>query len=319
MATGQIGIDCVTVTASTGINVCPYNPKNIGGVIFVPAGTVITPTQVTAMQATLTAAIANNSAALRWLPVGKFEGVEDLGTDAVTTETEYGDEKYVRNGKYRWKFMYSNGALDLHSELSKMNGKQDQYDVILIDHTNNALILTASGAANYKGFSMGMLFAPNIKINTGSADTVYSLNIGLDDSTQLNENWRLITMPKTIPIIDTFQGLRPIRLEVVTEIVGSTKTVVIRVWSGSQNLYDYYPTELATAAAWNIRRDATGISTVASAVTAVPATKSFQVVSSTMATTTASDECTVLLGPVSALTSAGVLRHANAQIGTTAT
>lgn len=319
MATGQIGIDCVTVTAATGVGVCPYNPKNIGGVIFVPAGTTITPTQVTAMQATLTAAIANNTATLRWLPVGRFEDVEDLGTDAVTTESGYGDEKYVRNGKYRWKFMYSNGALDLHAELSKMNGKQDQYDVILIDHTNNAFILTASGATNYKGFSLGMLFAPNIKINTGGADTVYSLNIGLDDSTQLNENWRVISMPKTIPIIDTFLGLRPTRLEVVTELVGSTKTVIVRVWSGSQNLYDYYATELATAAIWYITRNATGIATIASAVTAVPATKSFSIVSSTMAATTAGDECTVKLGTVSALTSAGVLRHANSEIGTTAT
>ena len=319
MATGQIGIDCVTVTAATGIGVCPYNPKNIGGVIFVPAGTVITPTQVTAMQATLTAAIANNTPALRWLPVGRFEDVEPLGTDAVTTESGYGDEKYVRNGKYKWKFMYSNGALDLHSELSKLNGRQDAYDVILIDHNNNALILTASGQANCKGLSMGTLYAPNIVTNTGGADTVYSLVVGLDDSTQLNENWRVISMPRTIPIIDTFLGLRPTRLEVVTELVGSTKTVVIRVWSGSQNLYDYYATELATAAAWNIVRNATGISTVASAVTAVPATKSFSVVSTTMATTSAGDECTVKLGPVSALTSAGVLRHANSEIGTTAT
>lgn len=319
MATGQFGIDCVTTSANTGLTVCPYNPKNIGGVIFVPAGTVLTPTQVSAMQATVAAGVAHNTQVLRWLPVARFTDVEDKGTDAVITESGYGDEVYVRNGKYRWKFMYTNGAMDLHAELSKLNGKQDNYDMFLMDGTNNAIIGTASGQANIKGFSLATLFAPNIKINTGGADTVYALEVGLDDSTQLNENWRVISVPKTIPILDTFTGLKPTRLEVVTELVGSTKTVVIRVWSGSVNLYDYYPTELATASLWNIQRNATGISTVASAVTAVPATKSFTVVSSTMATTTAGEECTVTLGTVTALTSANILKQANAQIGTTAT
>lgn len=321
MATGFLGTNCVQLIGNTGVSVCPYNPKNIVGIMLVPAGTTWTPTQVTAWQATVAAGVAHITETSRYFPISVFEDIEDKGSDAETTTTGYGVTKYIRNGKYAWRFMYSNGAMDLHAELSRFNGQQDRYDVLLMDGVNNGFLCTASGQNNVKGFSLDTLYAPNIKVNTGGADTIYAIEVGLQDSDEMNLNWRLISVPRTIPITtnSSFLGLKPTRLEVVTELVASTKTIVVRVWSGATNLYDYYATELVTLDCWDIVRNATGISTIASSVTATPATKSFTVVSSTMATSAANDEITVNLGTVAQLSAAGITRQANASAQSVAT
>lgn len=319
MATGYLGTDCATIVGNTGIAPCPYNPKNIGGFMLVPAGTAWTPTQVAALQTTINTGISHNTATSRFFPISKFEDIEDKGTDAVETETGYGVAKFVRNGKYRWRGIYSNGAMDLHTELSKFNGQQDRYDVFIFDNKNNAILGTASGQANIKGFSLDTLYAPNIKVNTGGEDTKYAFEIGLEDESQLNLNWRVITVPTTIPILDTFTGLRPTRLEVVTELVASTKVVVVRVWSGATNLYDTYGSIIAIVGnnLWDSVKNSTGAANVVASVAVSPSTKGFTLTLTDAVT--AADEYTINFGTVSDLTTALILKQANATCQTTAT
>jgi hypothetical protein len=319
MATGNLGTDCSVILGNTGVTGCPYDLKNIVGIMLVPTGTSWTPTQVAAWQSTVAAGVANNTATSRYFPIQGFEAVEDKSGDAVTRETGYRVEKYVSNGKYKWRLFYSNGAMDMHAQLSLFTGQQDRFDVLLIDGLNNGFLCTSSGATNVKGFTLDTLFAPNIKVNTGAEDTLYAIEIGLQDESEINKNWRFIQVPSTINVTTntSFLGLKPTRIEIVTEMVASTKTVVCRVWSGSTNLYDTYTSELATTALWNFYKDSTGIQNTTASVTAAPATKAWTIVLTSAIT--AADSFTLQFGTVTALTSAGILRQANAVAQTIAT
>lgn len=317
MATGQLGITCATILGNTGLIICPYDPKNFTGIMLVPKGTALTPAQVAALQTTLNAGIVNDTATSRYFPIGIFDEIEDKGTDAVETESSFGVASLVRLGKYRYRWTYTNGGLDLHSELSKFNGKQDAFDLFFIDPVENVFVGTASGQNNIKGFSLDTLYAPNIKVNTGSAGTKYMFEVGLENEKQFNQNWRVIKVPDTLPILDTFTGLKPTRLEVVTELVASTKVVVVRVWSGNTNLYDTYTSALATTNLWDAINNATGVQNATASVVAAPATKAFTV--TLTSTVTAADEYTIQLGTVTQLTAAAILKQANAEVNTTAT
>jgi hypothetical protein len=320
MATGILGTDCSQIIGNTGITPCPYNPKNIIGIMLVPTGTAWTPTQVGVLQTTINAGLVHNTPTSRYFPISKFEDVEDKSEAAVETTTGYGIKKFVRAGKYGWMFKYSNGGMDLHSEISKFTGQADRYDCWLMDGKNNCFIGTSSGANNVKGFSLDTLIAENIKLNTGGADTEYALTIGLEDSDELNLNWRVVTVPTTVPIATTFAGLKPTRLEIVTDLVASSKTVVVRVWSGATNLYDTYSGQLNAIAVWDIVNNTGGTSiSSATTVTLVPGTKSFSVFWTGL-TVSAGHDLTVQLGTVSDLTTATTIAtFANSQIGTIAT
>lgn len=315
MPTGYIGTNCSVVWGNTGITPCPYHPKEIEGFMLVPKGTVWTTTQVAALQTTINSGIAADLPTSRYYPITRFESIEDKGTDAVETETSYGVAKFVRNGKYRWRGMYSNGALDMHSELSKFNGLQDTFDVFII-LKGNVFLGTASGDTSVKGYSLDTLYAPNIKVNTGGEDTMYAFEIGLEDEAQLNKYFRAITVPDTIPIVDTFRGLKPTRIEVVTHISAASDLVSVRVWSGSTNLYDAYNGDIDVTTIWSLVNHTVGTTTAATVATAVPASKSFNLTFGT-AVTAASQECTIKLGTVTLLTAANLLNFANSEVATT--
>jgi hypothetical protein len=320
MATGNLGVVCTLLTPNAGIVQCPYYPKNFGGMLLVPTGTAWTMTDILGVVAKINTGIANNNPNLRYIPIGKFDDFEDKSSETVVNQKSYGQTVFGHNGKYGLKFMYTNGGLDLHTELSKLNGNgQDRYDVMFFDHINNVILCTASGKNNVKGFGLDAIFTDNVKLATGGSDAGYSISVYLEDEQELNFNWRALQVDKAYPLLTTFTALKPTRLEIVSEL-GATaaKTVVVRVWSGGTNLYDYYSTELLTLTLWYLGRNTTGIKTVASAVTANPSTKSFTVFSTSMATTTAGEECAVYLETVTALTAANILKQANAEAATTA-
>lgn len=315
MATGYLGTDCSVVWGNTGITPCPYHPKSIEGFMLVPKGTAWTTTQIAALETTIDTGIAQNLPTARYYPITRFESIEDKGTDAIETETGYGIAKFVRNGKYRWRGMYSNGALDMHAELSRFNGQQDAFDVFLF-MKGNMILGTASGDTSVKGFSLDTLYAPNIKVNTGGEDTVYAFEIGLEDEQQLNLNFRVISVPTTVDIYENFRGLKPTRIEVVTHISAATDLVSVRVWSGSTNLYDAYNGDIDVTTIWSLVNHTTGTTTAATVATAVPSTKSFNLTFGT-AVTAAAQECTIKLGTVSLLTAANLVGFANSEVGTT--
>lgn len=317
MATGYLGTDCTVLWGNTGITPCPYHPKNLEGFLLLPKDEVWTEAQVAALQTTINTGIAEDLPANRYYPITRFEDIEPKGTDAVETETGYGVAKFVRNGKYRWRAMYSNGALDLHSELSKFNGLQDRFDVMLV-MKGNVLLCTAYGDSSVKGFSLDTIYAPNITLNTGGEDTKYAFEIGLEDESQLNINFRVITIPDTIPFVDSFRGLKPTRIEVVAHVGATTDEMTVRVWSGSTNLYDSYNGQLDTNTLWTLINNSipTPTTTVSTSATAVPATKSF-LLDFGSAVTAASQECIVKLGTVTAMGAAGLSGFANAQANTT--
>ena len=317
MATGILGTDCSQIIGNTGMSTCPYNIKNIIGFMLVPTGTVVTPTQVSSWKSTVDAGTANNSATARWFPISKFEDVEEKGEDAIETKTGYGINKFVRSGKYGWRFMYSNGAMDLHSELSKFNGQQDRYDVFLMDGRNNCFIGTASGTSNVKGFSLDTLYAPNFKLNTGGADTIYSIEIGLEDESEMNLNWRLITSPVEYPIATTYVGLKPVRLEVVVAPGAAADTAEIRVWCGAANVWDTYSSQINATAVWSITiGSTTTAATAVSIINAQATNKSFLITFGT-AIASAGLEAVISFGTVTALNSAAAgARLANSSVNT---
>lgn len=314
MATGYLGTDCAVLWGNTGIAPCPYHPKQVEGFLLVPKSTSWTTTQIAALQTTITTGIANVLPTSRYYPITRFEDIEDKGTDAVETETGYGVAKFVRNGKYRWRGIYSNGALDMHAELSKFNGLQDRFDAFII-LKGNYLLGTASGESSIKGFSLDTMYSPNIKINTGGEDTKYAFEIGLEDEEQLNKYFRVITVPDTLPIVETFTGLKPTRIEVVEHLDASDDDILVRLWSGSTNLYDAYAGDIDVTSLWHIVNLTLGTTTTASSFPAPTAgdiaAKAFRIIF-TGASTAAAEEAIIKFGSVTLLTG-----FANSQATTT--
>lgn len=319
MASPLIGKDCAQIIGNTGLTVCPYDPANIEGVVLLPRGTVILASAITTFVTTLQAGIANNTETKRWFPIGRFEDMEDKSEEATITTSGFGVKQFVKQGRYAFKFVYTNGAMDLHSQLSRLNGCQDRYDILLVDKVNNCFWGTTSGTADVKGFRMDMFNANNIKFNTGAAGTKYSFEVGLEDERELNMYSRIISLPSNQRVLD-YVGLIPTEVVITTQLVASTKIVVVKVMSGSVNLGDYYPTELATLAIWNFTRDSTGVTNAASAVSYSTVTKAFTITGTTAASYfNAGESYTLKLGTVTALASAGVTGYANSEAQTTAT
>lgn len=315
MAQTLVGIvDCTTGVLNTGATKCPFDPKNFEGIIEIPAGTVFTQAQILDFQNTLIGMIENDSASLRAYPIQRFDGMENISSEATYRDRPYGQRYKVRDGQYGFKFMYTEGGMGLHSKIKSFEGKHDQYDVIFVDRKNRGFMGWTSDGINFRGFSKSMIDVHNVTFDDGTNGTEYAVSLFLDDADQINKHARLLQMPAGVDVIRDFKGLYDIEPIIHSGTMSSVGVGTYRftIGGGSTDLYADYGTIIDTAALWTATNKETGaaitITTVSSGVTNGIGLITIDLDSAdTDFPSTAGDLIELSFGPVSALKAAGMV------------
>lgn len=319
MAQTLVGvIDCTTGVLNTGVTKCPFDPKNFEGVILVPAGTSYTQSQILDFQNTLIGQIENDSTSLRAYPIQRFDGMENISSEATYRDRPYGQRYKIRDGQYGFKFMYTEGGMGLHSKLKSFEGKHDQFDVLFVDRKNRGFMGWTSDGINLKGFTMSMVDVHNVTFDDGSNGTEYAVSLFLDDADQINKNARLLQVAAGVDVIRDFKGLYDIEPIIHSGTMTSVGVGTYRftIGGGSTDLYADYAGIIDTAALWTARNNETGaaitISTVSSAVTNGIGLITIDLDSAdTDFPSAAGDLIELTFGPTSAIKAAGMVGFAD--------
>lgn len=310
-------LDCTTGVLNTGATKCPFDPKNFEGVIAVPAGTIFTKAQILDFQNTLIGMIEADDPADRAYPIQKFDGMENISSEATYRDRPYGQRYKNRDGQYGFKFMYTEGGMGLHSKLKSFEGKHDQYDFIFVDRKNRGFMGWTSDGVNFRPFTISMFDALNITFDNGSDGTEYAVSIFLDDADQINRYARLLQMPTGVDVIRDFKGLYDIEPIVYSETMSSLGVATFRftIGGGTTDLYADYSAILADKDNWTAKNKETGaaitITTGSAAVTAGVGLITLDLDSADSDfPATAGDLIELTLGPTSTLKTEGMVGFA---------
>ena len=150
-------------------------------------------------------------------------------------------------------------------QVRKFNGRKD-LRIFWIDRGFVGGEETSTGGL--RGFTVSNFHAKQVKVGNIADVTKYMVQIDLFDPSALTDKLVSFAIPETTTISSELKGVLNVNL---TGVAGGSHiaNVTVETAISKINLYDEYSTELAATAAW----DATGISSV----TAVPATKSFDI------------------------------------------
>jgi hypothetical protein len=313
-------IYCGKNIKNTGLVKCFYDPANIEGLLLVPKGTVFSQADVTAWSTTLNALLNNNTPELRGHIIKRFEGVENKSTDASYSETPYGDRKKSKQGKYAWRWQYSNSGLAMHTKLTSFDGAQDMFDAFLIDAKNNTFMGYSTDGINYKGFSLDLIDIPNVEFNTGTENTKYYIEIGLEDSKQLNQFPAIVKLEDSVSALSDFNSLIDLEMSVSTAMTaGGLVKLKFKQGNGATNLYDLYSAALTTTSLYTAINASTGGGIPVTSVTASAGTKTLDVqlnAADPDYPATAGGLITITFGDVSAMVAAGIVGYSNAELTT---
>ena len=235
--------------ANTGIPTCFFDPGKIKGVIVMAKTKYFTAANM-ADEATLLAAmraatLATGSA--RIYPIFRFQAVTDNSEDAVKVTTGYGETDIAREGNYNWVFEMANGGMCYQKQLRKFNFSGGSWSVLLVDDENR-LIGRTDANGNLYGFTTGILHAHTVKINDGSNNSKYNLEIGLPNPKQLNDQFGIIPFVTTDVESDVL-GLLDVKL-VKLAVASGKVTVGAYLNIGSTDLFPDLSTLLANSALW---------------------------------------------------------------------
>ena len=222
--------------ANTGIPTCFFDPGKIKGVIVMAKTKYFTAANM-ADEATLLAAIraatlATGSA--RIYPIFRFQAVTDNSEDTVKVTTGYGETDVAREGNYNWLFEIANGGMCYQKQLRKFNFNSGKWAVMLVDDENK-LIGRVDASGNLYGFTTGILHAHPLKINDGSNNTKYNLEIGLPNPKQLNDQFGVVPF-ETTDIENDVLGLLDVEL-VQLAVASGKATIGARLNIGKTDLF----------------------------------------------------------------------------------
>ena len=249
--------DCNNTNANSGMQSCPFDVKEMSGIIAIPAGTKITPTMQLALETTIFDGINNDNPALRWYPIQDMWQVEDKSTESQTETSAFGKINYLADGVPAFDFQHKNGVTMNKIYRKLLHGQEDRFSFVFIDKKNQALIGWSDSENNLYGFTLNSLSVPTWKIPTGTNGTaMYMISISLADSTEWNDNISAVKLPLTLQA-NKIKGLMQVELVNATDTF-STGTATIQVLSATTNLYDVYGADLADTSIWKAYNYATG-------------------------------------------------------------
>lgn len=210
-------IGCSSVNLNTGIPNCSYDFGEISQIMLIPKGKSFTQTEIQTMYATLIALAAHATETSRGYPIGKFTGIEDKTGEVTLTTTPYGGVNLGRKPKPHYVFMFQNGGMTYDIMLNSFSDKQDSYDALIFDKTNNAIVGTTPDLNTsfyvLKGFSLEQIYNPYFKI-TSEAVTEHKLGICFADAEEFTTKLAVYKLPSTQKV-NSITGLRNLEMSIL--------------------------------------------------------------------------------------------------------
>lgn len=267
--------NCGTSLRNTGIDRCSPHIRFIRGLFLVPPEWHLTESQL-ASEATVRSALEAAimaPAGERIYPVPGFKSITDSSQDAVIDTLGDGSQIVVRDGNNNWTVQYYDGGLCLSDRLRSFNNSG--YRPIFYDDQKMLFghkITEADGTKSIYGVPMDSIYFAPFKVSTGSNVAQYRIVMSFQPR-YINEERGFVVMD--IPP-GQLNGLRDMTLEGNSSNAG---VINFSVYAGcsKENMYDEFSTELANVALYTAKNATGGIISI-TAVTAIPGTKSFNLV-----------------------------------------
>lgn len=269
---------CLTQHGNTGVDSCPFDMKEIVGIIITYGSKVFTAStdmagatgaaKLATFEAALKVAV-NAAGTLRIYPIGDFDDPEVKSTETGENETAFGRKTKTRRGKYNLVSRVMKGGVCYANQLRKFNGN-NTYKVFLYT-ADNFLVGTKSGTAgDIKGVSVDYIHTHDTTLPNGKDEAKTMLEIQFSDNRELNEDIAFIKMSDSIN--DIVKGIIDVNVTLLSQ-GAATATVKVTTNCGQVDLYDQFSATLATASGWSITKAGAAVTPVS--VAAVPATKSW--------------------------------------------
>jgi len=199
---------------------------------------------ITAMQAAGLATGLN-----RIFPIHKILNITDNSETPVKQTGGFGQEKYVRDGKYMWDIEFNEVGIGYWSKLRKLNDVGNLK--VLLIFNDEYLVGTDDESDGIKGLSISAKYFHPWKISDGANPAKYVLSLSLAKPLELNEDITYIKFGQSIE--DVVKG--NIDVELILVASDSTSVTIKPVTSvGKVNLFDTYAADLDAAGAWVVSK-----------------------------------------------------------------
>lgn len=309
-------LSCNAINLNTGVPNCPYDFGEISKIMLVPKGYSLTQTEIQTLFTVLNNKAAHATESLRGYPIGNFTGIEDKTGEVTLTTTPYGGVNLGRKPKPHYVFMFQNGGMTYDIALNSFMDKQDAYDCLIFDKTNNAIVGTKPELNTsfnvLKGFSLEQIYSPYFKL-TSEAVTEHKIGICFSDPEEFTSNLAYYKLPSTQKV-NSIVGLRNFEMSVLPAtgaIVTGGTSLKLRITTdgGGVSLGALYTSTLAGIFAQFTVVGSNGTSYAISAGTYVASTDS---VNFTIATLPAAGiDLTITSPTITGLIAAGIPGFAN--------
>lgn len=237
---------CVTLFGNTGMpTTCTFNPGLIIGALAMPTGTVLSPSDLADIQATIQDGLINDTYGSRFHLFGKFEGINFQNEDRQQQTYGYGRKVTTRPATYYWQFPWLDGALCKQIAYTRFNYREGEFEYLLIDDQRNmigTLGYTATDLQGLRGLSVSEFYTENWNPKDGTNETQFMTNIGLADATQINQYVSMANLDFDIFALNQVQDVNLILTSAdgeASSVGGFTLDVI--AGCGNANLVELFP------------------------------------------------------------------------------
>lgn len=262
---------------NTGISDKKFDLGRITSLLLVPVGFEFSAAEclnATSFKTALQSWSTKDDRNVRIYPIHGITGIEISDTEATKYTSGYGEMRTLSDGKYGMTFTFLDD-LKRHANLRQFNN--EDYAIILVDE--NGKFLGTKGATGLLTGATGIIHTEQFKMPTASEPSLYKTTVTLSNPSEVNELDKLAFMDcdNSFNFAADVPGVVSIYMTALA--LATTKiTVQIFTTDGGVNMYDAYDTEFAAATtAWNVTKQSDDSAITVTSVTAVPATKSWEV------------------------------------------
>ena len=282
---------CSNVGGNTGVPQCDLQAPVIGGYITTPSKNDVIPAGTVDVMTFLKGKFAAPTKGQRWFPIMGFGQSTDNTEEAVIGTLGYGSSVFLREGHaiYQMDIPFTLCKGRTISRFNNWNGG------VFAVTTDGKIIGRKQENGDLKAFAPERFTVSGGGFGDGANVKLQSITVDFGFNNLFVERMDTRSMSNFDP--DEFAGFTDVEIKQVAS-TATTLEVSVATSCGGVDLFDYYPTELATAPVWKLT-SATGTAVTVSSVVANDARKTFTL-------TFAGTPAKVSLAPVDVLETNGI-------------
>lgn len=260
-------LQCFSEGKNTGLDACPFDPKNVKGGFFCYPGYVIPAASFAngGLRQQLKNDAMNDNKALRIFPFANFADFKDNSEKPVEEKLGYGDVGTVRDGIYDHQYRFRIGGLLQSNKYRSRNRGGDWF--IFVDNNNvpiGTTALDATGTPSIGAIPPIEFYQDVMVLNDGKKNAEYWAKFRYQPR-YINE-LVAYSMDVEFDILSTILGLQDVVVSVTAGGTSGVYQVTLLAGAAKINLATLFPTALASASLWTASNNQTGASITISSV-----------------------------------------------------